>query len=208
MSEVEQAPRQPVPVYRVRQNRWRNYEHESTGFVFDRQTRAIFGRQQPDGTVSPLTEEERKVCDDMGFNYLDREQTAMLESPEPDEKGEPDPAPVASASTRRLLPTRVVPSNRAGPRSPLRLAPTPEPESDEEREHTPRHKVPEHVRQLILSMYRKLKEPSECPICYEDIGEADLLITDCGHLFHAACIARHREAREKAACPTCRVALG
>ena len=45
----------------------------------------------------------------------------------------------------------------------------------------------------------------ECSICLEEIGEKDILTTQCGHTFHASCMFKNMVVSTK--CPMCRAPL-
>jgi hypothetical protein len=60
---------QDTGITSVRKNKWGNYEEQSTGFVFDRETQEVVGRQNPDGTVAPLTLNDIELCKANGFAY-------------------------------------------------------------------------------------------------------------------------------------------
>ena len=62
-----------------------------------------------------------------------------------------------------------------------------------------------HLKQTYMEMYQNAKMPQECVICletmtYDSQNINQLRLTDCGHMFHTACLARWR----KHQCPTCR----
>jgi len=44
---------------------------------------------------------------------------------------------------------------------------------------------------------------SECPICFDDIGDNNNITTECGHKFHASCIMKN-VSRNGFNCPCCR----
>ena len=46
------------------------------------------------------------------------------------------------------------------------------------------------------------KEVDECPICYEEIGAKNFLVTSCGHKFCLGCIPKHLA--NSNSCPMCR----
>jgi hypothetical protein len=49
-------------------------------------------------------------------------------------------------------------------------------------------------------------QDSECPICYEIIGDKNNIITECNHNFHASCIMQNIT-RNGFNCPCCRQAM-
>lgn len=60
---------QDVPVYKVKLNKWRNYEHEGTGLLFDRKSEEVYGRQLPDGSTAPLTTDDITTCKRLGVAF-------------------------------------------------------------------------------------------------------------------------------------------
>jgi hypothetical protein len=54
---------------KVYMNKWRNYVHEPTGFVFNRVTLDVYGVQGHDGNVIPLTHEDIRICKEMNLGY-------------------------------------------------------------------------------------------------------------------------------------------
>jgi hypothetical protein len=54
----------------IRRNLHGNYEHAETGLVVNVNNKAVYGKQNKDGTVSPLTEDDIKLCQLYKFNYM------------------------------------------------------------------------------------------------------------------------------------------
>lgn len=86
-----------APVCTVKKNQWGNYAHEGTGFIFDRKTHNVFGRQKSDGTVAQLTAEDIESCKSLGFSYTlppnltsAEDKQAEEEDVEPEESEEED----------------------------------------------------------------------------------------------------------------------
>jgi hypothetical protein len=77
-----------APVFSVKMNKFRAYEHDSTGFLFDRKTEEVYGRQRPDGTVAPLTLDDIEKCKHLGFKYRLPERLASRDDGESEEEGE------------------------------------------------------------------------------------------------------------------------
>lgn len=50
-------------------NGWNNWEHKNTGFVIDRPTRAVIGKQLPNGTIGPLTSNDVQLCNLNNWKY-------------------------------------------------------------------------------------------------------------------------------------------
>jgi hypothetical protein len=73
-TEVKEAPviqtlKDSAPVLSVQKNRFGNYAHEGTGFLFDKKSQKVFGRQKPDGSIVSLTAEDVETCRSMGFDF-------------------------------------------------------------------------------------------------------------------------------------------
>ncbi len=54
----------------VRRNKFGNWEHQGSGILIDRDTRKAYGKQNSDGSVSPLTSEDIDLCKTVGFKYI------------------------------------------------------------------------------------------------------------------------------------------
>jgi hypothetical protein len=61
--------RSEVPVIAIRKNKFDNLAHLETGLVFDRKTETVIGKQQDDGTISELTDEDIESCKQFKFKY-------------------------------------------------------------------------------------------------------------------------------------------
>ena len=57
-----------IPSYILKRNKYGNYEHPDTSFVFDKNTKEVYGRQT-ESCVEPLTGEDIKLCETMKFRY-------------------------------------------------------------------------------------------------------------------------------------------
>jgi len=58
-----------IPVIPIRRNAHGNLEHPETGLVFDRKTETVIGKQEDDGKVSELTDEDIEACKRFKFKY-------------------------------------------------------------------------------------------------------------------------------------------
>jgi len=58
-----------IPNILIRRNQFNNYEHPETGLVFDNKDRIVIGKQNDDGTVDDLTEEDIDQCNGFKFKY-------------------------------------------------------------------------------------------------------------------------------------------
>lgn len=74
-----------IPSIPIRKNKFGNLEHPETHIVFDRTTEIAIGRQDDNGTVVPLTDEDIENCRKFKFRYelpsnLDRDRPVEQES--------------------------------------------------------------------------------------------------------------------------------
>ena len=53
----------------IKRNKYDNYEHVETGFVFNNKTKKVFGRQLPDGSVVELRPEDIDICNKYKLSY-------------------------------------------------------------------------------------------------------------------------------------------
>jgi hypothetical protein len=58
-----------IPNISIKRNKFDNYEHEETSFVFNNKEKKVYGKQNPDGSVSPLTKEDIDLCNKYKFAY-------------------------------------------------------------------------------------------------------------------------------------------
>ena len=104
-AEAVAALKDSAPVFSVKMNKYKNYEHEPTGLLFDRKTEEVYGRQKSDGQVAQLTIDDLETCKCLGFKFriperlLYREEKAdgdeeeeeeIVDSDEEDEEEEDD----------------------------------------------------------------------------------------------------------------------
>lgn len=54
----------------IRRNVHGNHEHPETSFVFDPKTKKVTGKQNENGKVEPLTEEDIDICNKYKFSYV------------------------------------------------------------------------------------------------------------------------------------------
>ena len=54
----------------IRRNTHGNHEHPETSFVFDPKTKKVTGKQNENGKVDPLTEEDIDLCNKYKFSYV------------------------------------------------------------------------------------------------------------------------------------------
>lgn len=85
------------PTIIIKRNKFDNYEHKETGFLFtnDDKTQKVYGKQNADGTVSDLTPEDINICNKFKFDIfipenLDKKPNTKDDSEEGDEDIEED----------------------------------------------------------------------------------------------------------------------
>lgn len=59
-----------IPSIAIKRNKFNNYEHEETSFVFDNKEKKVYGKQNPDGSISQLSKEDINVCNKYKFAYV------------------------------------------------------------------------------------------------------------------------------------------
>ena len=67
---VQKTIQTTIPVFALKKNSHGNYQHEETGFVFDKKSKEVVGKQHADGNVMPLTDEDIEVCHKFKFAYV------------------------------------------------------------------------------------------------------------------------------------------
>lgn len=50
-------------------NQFNNFEHKDTTFVFNSKNKKVIGKQNQDGSINPLTQEDIELCDKYKFQY-------------------------------------------------------------------------------------------------------------------------------------------
>lgn len=73
-------------VFIVRENDFGNYEHKQTGFLFNPDTERVYGNQKTDGTVTPLTAADIKLCNLMNFDLEQSDEDKRDEDESDDEE--------------------------------------------------------------------------------------------------------------------------
>jgi hypothetical protein len=68
-SEIIKKITSDIPVFLLKQNDHGNFEHAETGFVFDKHTETVIGKQEKDGTISELLEDDIETCKKFKFQY-------------------------------------------------------------------------------------------------------------------------------------------
>jgi len=57
------------PVIVIRRNKYGNYEHPDSCFIFNQTTKKVIGKQEDDGSVSPITKSDIDTCNKYNFDY-------------------------------------------------------------------------------------------------------------------------------------------
>ena len=60
-----------------------------------------------------------------------------------------------------------------------------------------------YLKSQFIEMYDKLKEYSECPVCYETLTKDNIEVPKCGHIICKQCVERIKETATPV-CPNCR----
>jgi hypothetical protein len=80
-----------IPNILIRRNQFNNYEHPETGLIFNNDTKIVIGKQNDDGSVDPLTEEDIDQCNAFKFKFkipIDLDSKATLVDVKVDELDE------------------------------------------------------------------------------------------------------------------------
>jgi hypothetical protein len=67
---VAQKLTSSIPTVAIRRNKYGNHEHPDTKFIFDKKTTKAIGKQNEDGTIEDLTEDDIDVCNQWKFQYV------------------------------------------------------------------------------------------------------------------------------------------
>lgn len=73
-------------IVNIRRNTFNNFEHQETGFIFNEQTQKVIGKQNANGEIDSLTEDDIDTCNKYKFNY---EIPFNLDEKNSDDKEEP-----------------------------------------------------------------------------------------------------------------------
>lgn len=74
----EQIPTKPVikkiiPVTQavaIKRNQWGNHEHPDTSLIFDKNSKKVIGKQNDNGSIDNLTEDDIDLCNKYKFEYI------------------------------------------------------------------------------------------------------------------------------------------
>ena len=59
-----------IPDIIIKRNKFNNYEHSDTGFIFNNKTKQVIGKQNLNGNIDELTEEDIDLCNKYAFNFI------------------------------------------------------------------------------------------------------------------------------------------
>lgn len=58
-----------LPIIQIQRNKFGNFEHYDTHLLFNNKTQKVYGRQNSDGSISQLTEDDIDLCNKFKFTY-------------------------------------------------------------------------------------------------------------------------------------------
>lgn len=67
-----------MPMILAARNKFGNYEHGETGFLFCRDTHKVYGRQNRNGTIAKLTIKDYEKCRSLGVDFICKKQGSIL----------------------------------------------------------------------------------------------------------------------------------
>ena len=56
-------------LFHIMKNKFENFEHKETGFIFDSKTDEVIGKQHPDGTIIPLSVNDIELCKENNWSF-------------------------------------------------------------------------------------------------------------------------------------------
>jgi hypothetical protein len=59
-----------IPTVAISRNKFGNHEHTETSFIFDKKSKKVIGKQNPDGSIDELTEDDINLCNKHKFEYV------------------------------------------------------------------------------------------------------------------------------------------
>lgn len=62
--------REEIQPIAIRRNQFGNHEHPETSFVFDKKTKKVIGKQNPDGTIEQLEKSDIDICNKYKFDWV------------------------------------------------------------------------------------------------------------------------------------------
>jgi hypothetical protein len=69
ISPIEKKLVANIPNILVKRNKYNNYEHPETGLVFDNETKTVIGKQNKNGSVDDLSEDDIDQCNAFKFKF-------------------------------------------------------------------------------------------------------------------------------------------
>ena len=82
-----------IPNILIRRNQYNNYEHPETGLIFDNDSKMVIGKQNDDGSVDSLTEDDIDQCNAFKFKFeipIDLDSKSTLVDVKVDELSDDD----------------------------------------------------------------------------------------------------------------------
>jgi hypothetical protein len=68
-SSIHKMLKSQITSVTIERNKFNNYEHSATRFVFDRATEQVIGKQNSNGNIDPLTKDDIEICNKHKFKY-------------------------------------------------------------------------------------------------------------------------------------------
>ena len=59
-----------IQAVKIKKNTFGNFEHSETGFIFNKESQEVVGKQNQDGQVIPLTDSDIELCNKFKFKYV------------------------------------------------------------------------------------------------------------------------------------------
>jgi len=59
-----------IQAVKIKKNSFGNFEHSETGFIFNKESQEVIGKQNQDGQVIPLTDNDIELCNKFKFKYV------------------------------------------------------------------------------------------------------------------------------------------
>lgn len=59
-----------IPTVAISRNKFGNHEHNETSFIFDKKSKKVIGKQNPDGSIDELMEGDINLCNKHKFEYV------------------------------------------------------------------------------------------------------------------------------------------
>lgn len=74
------------PAVKLKINKWKRYQDETSGYLFDRKTDEVYGKESGDGAIVDLTAEDISQCKILGFKYRLPERLVSAKDKEEEEE--------------------------------------------------------------------------------------------------------------------------